>query len=141
MTRILASLQGFMVGALVGLLVGATLGSTDALLVRPDEVAAAELRGLATWYDYRPGHAAAGPELRAALGSDWRGTTVRVAAGTSSTVVVLSDWCACPGGRVVDLDRRSFAVLADPAVGVLRVTVTWPATLPALPDTSTEGTP
>jgi hypothetical protein len=49
--------------------------------------------------------------------------------------VVLSDWCGCPGGRVVDLDRRDFAVLAPPSVGVLPVTV---SAIPAPPDTSTD---
>jgi hypothetical protein len=32
--------------------------------------------GAATWYDYVPGGAAAGPALRRALGAGWRGTTV-----------------------------------------------------------------
>ena len=106
----------------------------------PTEVAAdlASLRGTATWYDYRRGHAAAGPELRRALGAGWRGTAVLVCADRCVRVV-LSDWCACPGGRVVDLDRRSFAVLAPPSVGVLPVTVQLATIAP--PATSTEETP
>jgi hypothetical protein len=86
------------------------------------------LRGIATWYDYRRGHAAAG----------WRGTAVLVCADRCVRVL-LTDWCACPGGRVVDLDRRSFAVLAPPSVGVLRVTVT--RATPAPPDTAMEDAP
>jgi rare lipoprotein A (peptidoglycan hydrolase) len=37
--------------------------------------------------------------------------------------VKLSDWCACPNGRVIDLDVRSFARLADPSRGVITVEV------------------
>jgi rare lipoprotein A (peptidoglycan hydrolase) len=82
------------------------------------------VRGSATWYDYRPGHAAAGPALRRALGRGWRGTkvTVRSLAGEKVTVK-LTDWCLCRGDRVIDLDVRSFARLADPSRGVIKVTV------------------
>lgn len=111
----------------------AAIGTRPALpTAAPDLVT---LRGIATWYDYRRGHAAAGPELRRALGAGWRGTSVLVCADRCVSVV-LSDWCACGNGRVIDLDRASFAVLAPPSVGVLRVTVTLGA--PPPPDTSTE---
>jgi len=84
------------------------------------------LRGTAVWYDYRVGHAAAGPLLRRALGAGWRGSTVSVCSGARCIRVVLSDWCACAGGRrLVDLDRRSFAKLADPSRGTLPVVVRW----------------
>lgn len=86
-------------------------------------VAGSALSGIATWYAWRPGQAAAGPALRAALGPGWRGRSVLVTAGARSVRVVLTDWCACPGGRVIDLDSRSFAVLAPLSVGVLRVEV------------------
>lgn len=100
--------------------------------------AAGAIRGVAVWYDYVPGHAAAGPLLRRALGPDWRGTVVRVCHGDRCTRAVLSDWCQCNGGRrLVDLDRRTFARLADPSVGVIRVTVSWPVDT-ALPDTAKE---
>jgi hypothetical protein len=81
------------------------------------------VRGKATWYDYRPGHAAAGPALRKALGKHWRGMTVVVRSSGRQVTVKLSDWCACPGGRVIDLDVRSFARLADPSRGVIKVEV------------------
>jgi len=83
------------------------------------------VEGTATWYRYVQGKAAAGPELRRALGRSWRGQVVTVTRGGRSVVVRLNDWCACPGGRIVDLDRRDFARLADPSRGVLKVVVSW----------------
>jgi hypothetical protein len=102
---------------------------------------ALHLGGTATWYRYVAGQAAAGPRLRAALGAGWRGRTVAVCAvgiGRRCVVVRLTDWCACGGNRIVDLDRRDFARLASPSLGVLAVTVT-PVGAP--PDTSTEEKP
>lgn len=86
------------------------------------------ISGYATWYAYRPGEAAAGPELRAMLGSSWRGQLVDVAAGSRHVRVRLTDYCAC-GSRhgtptLIDLDARSFAELAPLGQGVVRVTVT-----------------
>lgn len=88
--------------------------------VSPSRTAA----GTATWYRWRQGQAAAGPGLRAALGRGWRGKTVRVVSGGRSVVVTLTDWCACKGNRIIDLDVRSFARLADPSRGVISVRVT-----------------
>lgn len=82
------------------------------------------LSGTATWYAWRPGQAAAGPALRRALGPRWRGRSVTVCAA-ACVRVRLTDWCACGGGRVVDLDARSFARLAPLSRGVLKVTVGW----------------
>ena len=85
-------------------------------------------RGIASWYAYVPGHAAAGPELRRMLGPSWRGTTVRVCAGGRCVRVVLSDWCQCWKGtrseRLIDLDSRAFARLAPLPRGLVRVEVT-----------------
>lgn len=81
------------------------------------------LRGVATWYRWRPGEAAAGPGLRAFLGKDWRGSVVTVRRGSRAVRVRLTDWCACPGGRIVDLDVRSFSRLGAPSRGILRVEV------------------
>lgn len=98
--------------------------------------AAAKLSGTATWYclagrspctrGYPGGlYAAAGPALRAALG-DWRGRNVTITASDGNRVsVTLIDWCACPGGRVIDLYGEAFLRLAPLSRGVLRVTVTW----------------
>ena len=87
--------------------------------------ASARLSGWATWYRYVPGGAAAGPALRRALGAGWRGSRVTVCAARCVRVT-LSDWCWCPkGNRIVDLDARSFAVLAPLGAGLVAVTVTW----------------
>lgn len=84
------------------------------------------LSGQATWYRWRPGEAAAGPALRAALGPNWRGTEVTVTANGSSVRVRLTDWCAChPTSRLLDLDARAFSALGPLSRGVLRVTVGW----------------
>lgn len=90
--------------------------------------------GRASWYcgagspctaGYPSGlYAAAGPALRVGL---WRGRKVAVEAQGRRVVVTLIDWCACPGGRVIDLYRDSFSRLADPSVGVVEVTVSWEA--------------
>ena len=76
--------------------------------IRPSGTA---LHGLSTWYRYVDGQAAAGPALRAFLGANWRGTVVTVTANGHSVTARLTDFCQCPGGRVIDLDRRSFAAL------------------------------
>ena len=95
-------------------------------------VLALALIGTATWYGTGPGagHAAAGPELRRALGPGWRGTTVQVCANGRCLTTVIDDWCACPN-RLIDLADEDFARLAPLSAGVLRVTVsalTPPAT-------------
>lgn len=88
--------------------------------------ATASISGQATWYAWRPGQAAAGPRLREALGPGWRGRTVRVCSASRCITVALTDWCACdPPSRLVDLDARSFAVIAPLSDGVIRVTVEW----------------
>jgi hypothetical protein len=86
--------------------------------------------GLATWYDDGPGYyAAAGPDLRKALGENWRGMSVSVSVkGREPTLVVLSDWCAC-GRRngsptLIDLSPQAFIDLTgDLSIGVVRVSV------------------
>ena len=92
-------------------------------------LAAGTISGLSTWYRWHVGQAAAGPALRAALGSHWRGSVVRVCA-RSCVRVTLTDWCLCGHGRVIDLDSRAFARLAPLSVGVLRVTILSGATAP-----------
>ena len=83
----------------------------------------ASVTGTASWYRYVPGQAAAGPRLRALLGPGWRGMTVRV----NGIPVRLTDWCQCyqgrPDERVVDLDARTFARLAQLGIGLVVVEV------------------
>ena len=83
------------------------------------------ISGIATWYRWRIGQAAAGPRLRAYIGPRWRGTLVVVSTATRSIRVRLSDFCGCPRGRVIDLDYRSFARLAPLSRGIVSVKVTW----------------
>lgn len=96
------------------------------LAAAPVDAASGSVTGKATWYVWHPGQAAAGPALRAALGKNWRGAYVRACTATRCVRVRLTDWCACPGGRVIDLDVRAFATLAAPSRGVIRVKVRWP---------------
>lgn len=118
-------------GASVGRLVSKTSWASSTL-------APVAIRGLATWYRAPSAHdAAAGPGLRRALGPGWRGTEVRVCAADRCLTTRLTDWCACPGGRVVDLDRRAFARLADPSRGVIAVMVEQLGPVPTLPATDT----
>lgn len=80
-------------------------------------------RGWAAWDPGQgPGHAAAGPALRSALGRHWRGTLVTVARGGRSIVVRLTDWCRCGPRRgeptVIDL-RPSDWLRLDPPTAEL----------------------
>lgn len=97
------------------------------------------ITGRASWYNWRPNEAAAGPALRALLGPDWRGKTVLVsrrvcietACATTTTKVRLTDWCQCYRGeareRLIDLDRRTFALLASPDRGLVKITIRVPS--------------
>jgi hypothetical protein len=83
------------------------------------------VRGIATYYAYHAGQAAAGPRLRAMLGSHWRGRYVTVRYGAKHIRVRLTDYCVCRSSVVIDLDTRDFNRLRPPAWlwGVARVTV------------------
>lgn len=95
----------------------------------------AGVAGLATWY-CKPGsspctrgypagghYAAAGPALRV---GNWRGRVVTVEWKGNATTVTLIDWCACPGGRIVDLYSQVWTDLAAPlSLGGINVRVTW----------------
>lgn len=88
------------------------------------------LKGVSTWYDAPSKRdAAAGPVLRKALGSDWRGRYVTVSANGHSVLTRLTDWCQCRdrNGKptLLDLDDVAFSRLAPLSVGVLDVTVDW----------------
>lgn len=80
----------------------------------------ASVSGIASWYRYRPGEAAAGPALR---GGNWRGSVVTVC-GRACADVVLTDWCQCYGTRIIDLDARAFEeVCGALSKGLCRVTI------------------
>lgn len=89
--------------------------------------------GIASWYcktgvsichhAYSGGmYAAAGPKLRV---GKWRGRVVQVCGNGSCVTVKLIDWCACGGGRVIDLYSDAFRRLAPLSKGTVRVTVSW----------------
>jgi hypothetical protein len=89
--------------------------------------------GTASWYcktgvsichHAYPGgmYAAAGPKLRV---GNWRGRVVQVCGNGSCVSVKLIDWCACGGGRVIDLYSDAFRRLAPLSQGTVRVTVSW----------------
>ena len=68
-------------------------------------------------------YAAAGPGLRAALGSGWRNTVVHVC-GRQCVAVRLVDWCKCTGGSVgitklIDLYYDVYVLTGS------RVTIRW----------------
>ena len=115
------------VESVVALIMAATM-----LLSSADPPADPGVAGRASWYDWRPREAAAGPALRKMLGPNWRGKTVVVCqyVGRTCTRVKLTDWCQCYRGtareRIIDLDRRTFALLALPSRGLVRVTVRLP---------------
>jgi hypothetical protein len=81
------------------------------------------LRGVATWYAYRRGEAAAGPALRAALGPGWRGSVVWV----NGVRVRLTDWMGTTNrAKVIDLDAGLFRAICGPlSLGVCKVVVAW----------------
>jgi hypothetical protein len=113
-----------------------------ALALLVGQVGTVEVGGLATWYDYHEGQAAAGPTLRSLLGPGWRGETVTVSANGHHVTVRLTDWCAC-GSRhgvdtLIDLDDRDFAKLASTSRGVIEVAVELNGKAIALPPTDTE---
>lgn len=92
----------------------------------PEASMPAGLVGIASWYRYVAGQAAAGPRLRAALGPGWRGMVVVV----SGLSVRLTDWCQCFEGRaderLLDLDSRTFSRLAQLTRGLVAVEVQLP---------------
>jgi hypothetical protein len=81
------------------------------------------LSGVATWYAYRTGQAAAGPRLRAALGRNWRGRTVLV----NGVRAVLTDYMGTHDrAKVIDLDDGLFRRICGPlSMGVCDVEVRW----------------
>jgi hypothetical protein len=101
---------------------------------RPASRPGARIMGRASWYDWRTGEAAAGPALRRSLGPSWRGQTVVVCRTLETFAacakVKLTDWCQCyegtPRERIIDLDRATFALFAQPSRGIVNVEVRQP---------------
>ena len=82
------------------------------------------MTGTASWFASPANVSAAGPALRAALGSGWRGTVVTVTGPAGSAVTVLGDWMAMD--RLIDLDRSIFPAVCGPlSLGLCRAEVDW----------------
>jgi hypothetical protein len=92
------------------------------------QAGAPTVTGIASWYAYIPGGAAAGPALRTALGPGWRGMSVAVCrtnGGAMACVrVTLSDFMRAD--RLIDLDSASFAALMPLSRGLVTVEVLAP---------------
>ena len=75
--------------------------------------------GGASWYDYRAGECA--------HKTIPKGTTVSITnlANGKQTTCVVTDRGPYGGGRIIDLDRGTFAQLADPSQGIIQVRITW----------------
>jgi hypothetical protein len=68
-------------------------------------------------YEASGAYAAAGPELRKALGAHYKGTHVWV----NEVEVILVDFCACGGDHVIDVYHDTWVNIPDQS----HVTVTW----------------
>jgi rare lipoprotein A len=75
--------------------------------------------GGASWYDYNPGECA-----HQTIPKGTVVTVTRVSTGASTTCVV-TDRGPFGAGRIIDLDRATFAQLADPSAGIIQVRITW----------------
>ena len=75
--------------------------------------------GGASWYDYRPGECA-----HKTIPKGTVVTVTNLATGASTTCVV-TDRGPYDGARIIDLDRTTFAQIADPSRGVIEVRITW----------------
>ena len=76
-------------------------------------------RGGASWYDYRPGECA-----HVSLPKGTVVTITSLESGASTTCVV-TDRGPYQSGRIIDLDRATFAQIADPGQGVVQVEISW----------------
>lgn len=76
-------------------------------------------RGGASWYDYNPGECAHRTLPKGTV------VTVRNLANGATVTCVVTDRGPYDYSRIIDLDRDSFAQLADPSRGVIQVEITW----------------
>lgn len=75
--------------------------------------------GQASWYAYRPGECA---HLTLPFGTV---VTITNLANGRVAQCTVTDRGPTGAGRIIDLDRATFAQLADPASGVIPVRITW----------------
>jgi rare lipoprotein A (peptidoglycan hydrolase) len=76
-------------------------------------------RGGASWYDYRPGECAHKTIPKGTV------VTIRSLESGASTTCVVTDRGPYEAGRIIDLDRATFAQLKDPSSGVVQVEISW----------------
>jgi rare lipoprotein A (peptidoglycan hydrolase) len=76
-------------------------------------------RGGASWYDYRPGECAHQTIPKGTV------VTIRSLENGATTTCVVTDRGPYQSGRIIDLDRATFAQLKDPALGVVQVEISW----------------
>ena len=75
--------------------------------------------GGASWYDYRSGECA-----HKTIPKGTVVTVTNLATGAHTTCVV-TDRGPYDGARIIDLDKGTFAQIADPSQGVIQVRITW----------------
>ena len=75
--------------------------------------------GGASWYDYNPGECA-----HKTIPKGTVVTVTNLATGAHTTCVV-TDRGPYDGDRIIDLDKGTFAQIADPGQGVIQVRITW----------------
>ena len=75
--------------------------------------------GGASWYDYQSGECAHKTIPKGTV------VTVTNLANGRQTSCVVTDRGPYDGGRIIDLDRGTFAQIADPSQGVIQVRITW----------------
>lgn len=75
--------------------------------------------GGASWYDYRSGECAHKTIPKGTV------VTVTNLANGATTTCVVTDRGPYSGSRIIDLDRGTFAQIADPGSGVIQVRITW----------------
>jgi rare lipoprotein A (peptidoglycan hydrolase) len=76
-------------------------------------------QGGASWYDYRPGECAHRTLPKGTV------VTITSLENGASTTCVVTDRGPYEAGRIIDLDRATFAELKDPALGVVQVEISW----------------
>jgi rare lipoprotein A (peptidoglycan hydrolase) len=75
--------------------------------------------GGASWYAYNPGECAHQTIPKGTV------VTVTSLANGASVTCVVTDRGPYGAGRIIDLDRSTFAQLADPSAGIIQVRITW----------------
>jgi rare lipoprotein A (peptidoglycan hydrolase) len=76
-------------------------------------------QGGASWYDYRPGECAHRTLPKGTV------VTITSLENGASTTCVVTDRGPYEAGRIIDLDRATFAELKDPSSGVVQVEISW----------------